>query len=212
MDYNEYYNKAKDVFGKDPEKILVKYHHLISKEKPVLDIGAGQGRNTVYLAELGYKVEAIDTSPVSIKFLKEIKEEQELSFNTSLSGFENYSGLESYSAILLFGLIQILDWTKIDLLKRKLSNWLKDGGLLFITAFTTSDKSYKTISENSIKIGKNSYLRPDGEERTFFEPGEIRNLFRDYKIIHYWEGLGPEHRHGNSPIERHEMVEAVFQK
>jgi len=62
----------------------------------------------------------------------------------------------------------------------------------------------------SKKNGKNSYLKSNGEKRTFFEPGEIKKLFKEYEIIYYWEGLGPEHRHGNSPIERHELIEAVF--
>ncbi len=89
---------------------------------------------------------------------------------------------------------------------------MKEGSVLFITAFTTADDSHKVISNNSKRIGKNSYIKPNGEKRTFFEPGELKSIFNDYKKTHYWEGLGPEHRHGDNPIERHALVEAVFQK
>ena len=210
MNYNEYYSINKDAFGKKPEKILVDYAHLLSKQFPVLDIGAGQGRNTAYLSKLNYLVDAIDPSSVSVQTMKEMKAHENLSFNTFHADFKDFPGDRKYSAILVFGLIQILNWDEIALLKNKIAGWLQKEGLLFITSFTTKDSSFKTIRENSEKIGKNSFLRPGGEKRTFFEPGEIKKLFKEYKSLYYWEGLGPEHHHGNGPIERHAMVEAVF--
>ena len=212
MNYDEYYKINENVFGKEPERILVKFSNLISKEHPVLDIGSGQGRNTVYLSKSGYSVDAIDTSLFSIQLLEELKETEKLNFRTFHSDYKNYIGNKNYSAVLLFGLMQILDWEEIDLLIKKISGWLKAGGLLFITSFTTSDESYNIIMKDSKKIGKNSYLKEDGKIRTFFEPGELKKLFPEYKILHYWEGTGPEHRHGNSPVERHALVEAVFQR
>lgn len=212
MDYNLYYKINTDVFGKTPEKILVDYAKLISKEYPVLDIGAGQGRNTIYLSKLGYEVDAIDPSSVSINLMNENKKAEKLNLNTFNTDFKNFTSNKNYSAVLVFGLIQILDRDEIDLLKNKISSWLNKDGLLFITSFLVPDDSHKRIRNESKAIGKNSYLRPSGEKRTFFEPGEVKKLFHEYKAIHYWEGLGPEHRHGNSPVEKHALVEAVFQK
>jgi tellurite methyltransferase len=212
MDYNLYYKTNADVFGKTPEKILVDYAKLISKECPVLDIGAGQGRNTIYLSKLGYEVDAIDPSSVSINLMKEIKKAEKLNFNTFNTDFKNFTSNKNYSAVLVFGLIQILDRDEIELLKNKISSWLKKDGLLFITSFLVSDDSHERIRNESKEIGKNSYLRPDGEKRTFFEPNEIMKLFQEYKSVYYWEGLGPEHRHGNRPVEKHALVGAVFQK
>ncbi len=74
MTYDAYYNHNKNAFGKEPEKILVEYAHLLNKKEAILDIGAGQGRNTFYLAKLGYSVDAIDTSSVAIESLKKNKE------------------------------------------------------------------------------------------------------------------------------------------
>lgn len=210
MDYNEYYSINKNAFGAQPEKILVKYSHLIPGEFPVLDIGAGQGRNTIYLSKLNFKVDAIDPSSVSIRLMKEIRKQNKLNFCTYHSGFKDFFSEEKYSSVLVFGLMQILDWDEIYLLKNKIDSWLHKNGLLFLTSFTTKDNSHNTTMQNSERIGKNSYLKPGGEKRTFFEPGEIKNLFQEYKAIHYWEGMGPEHRHGNGPEEKHALVEAVF--
>ena len=212
MDYNSYSKTNADVFGKTPEKILVDHVNMISKGSPVLDIGAGQGRNTIYLSKLGYEVDAIDPSSVSIKLMNELKEAEKLNFNMFNMDFKNFTSNKNYSAVLVFGLIQILDWDEIDLLKNKISSWLNKNGLLFITSFLVSDDSYERIKNESKEIGRNSYLRPSGEKRTFFKPGEIKKLFQEYKAVYYWEGLGPEHRHGDSSPERHALVGAVFQK
>jgi hypothetical protein len=60
-------------------------------------------------------------------------------------------------------------------------------------------------------IGKHSFGDGQGNLRTYLEAGQILDLFVDYRVVHHWEGLGPEHRHGDGPLERHALIEAVFQ-
>ena len=183
---------------------------MISKEKPVLDIGAGQGRHTQYLSECGYSVEAIDTSTTAIRQLNDIKDRDKLDYSTFVSDFQNFAPGGKYSTILVFGLIQILSWEEIALLIKKLSTWLDKDGLVFITAFTTEDDSYKVIAGQSKVVGKNSYLKPDGEVRTFLEPGELKELFNNFESVHYKEYTGPYHHHGDNELQRHEIAEGVF--
>jgi hypothetical protein len=47
---------------------------------------------------------------------------------------------------------------------------------------------------------------------TFLEKGETKTLFKGFRPLYYWEGLGPKHQHGDGPIEQHGKVEAVFQR
>ena len=61
-------------------------------------------------------------------------------------------------------------------------------------------------------MGKGSYADDAGRVRTFLEPGELVELLPGFSVEHYWEGLGPEHRHGEGAPERHGKVEAVFRK
>ncbi len=37
-------------------------------------------------------------------------------------------------------------------------------------------------------------------------------LFVKLEVVHTWEGLGQEHRHGDGPTERHGLAEAVLRR
>jgi len=79
MSYDKTYSKSKDFFGDKPESILEKHNKLINRARPVLDIGAGQGRNSFFLAQNGIDVMAIDSSQVAVNTINEAARENKLS-------------------------------------------------------------------------------------------------------------------------------------
>ena len=85
-------------------------------------------------------------------------------------------------------------------------------GRLFITAFGTWDPAFKSHQREWTEDSENSFCSLDGVVRTYLEPGELVTLFPDLEVIHSWEGLGPEHRHGDGPLERHGLAEAVLRR
>ena len=69
MSFDEKYKKEKCLWGIEPTQIvksLLKYKKL----GKVLDLGAGEGRNSIFLAEKGFDVTAIDISEIGINKLK----------------------------------------------------------------------------------------------------------------------------------------------
>jgi hypothetical protein len=61
------------------------------------------------------------------------------------------------------------------------------------------------------KIGKNSFS--DGSKiRTYLEENEILDLFSEWDRVYHLEGYGPEHRHGDGPLERHFVIDGIFRK
>jgi SAM-dependent methyltransferase len=212
MEYDEIYENTENVFGRNPEKILVGYYRKIDRLKPVLDIGAGQGRNALFLAREGYVVDAIDPSGVAMAALSKITSEENLTVRTHHCGFETFQPKVPYSGILVFGLIPEQPWGTVEHLLTKIDAWSFEGTMLFVTAFTTDDPALPLHLKTWNGIGKNSFQSEQGQIRTYLQSGELLGLFHRWKVIHYWEGLGPEHRHGEGPPERHGKVEAVFQR
>ena len=127
--------------------------------------------------------------------------------------FESYvPQAPGYWAVLLFGLIQMLRWEAIGSLIIRVKQWTMKEGLVFVTVFSREDPSYDFYSREGRPLGRNSFITAAGDIRTFLEPDEILDLFRDFSALHHWEGMGPVHRHGHGPEERHARIEAVFQK
>ncbi|MGD8307688.1 MAG: methyltransferase domain-containing protein [Ignavibacteria bacterium] len=212
MSYDKSYGEVKNLFGSDPDKILIDYSDQIDKSKPVLDIGAGQGRHTFYLAEKGFKVDAIDPSSVAVEIINKLSIEKNYLITTKHCDFQNFNSNRIYSSVLVFGLIQILDWQSINVLIDKIDSWTSTGSIIFVTAWSKKDSSYKKYSSEWKKAGKNSFSNSDGEFRTYLEENEILKLFKHNTILHHWEGTGKKHKHGNGPIEQHARIELVFKR
>jgi len=129
------------------------------------------------------------------------------------SGFEEFVLPGSpYDAILVFGLIPDLDRTQIAELCARVREWLRPEGLLWITGFTVEDPGFSEVARTLERIGVTSFRRADGGARTYLAREEILQIFTDFAVIHHWEGLGPEHRHGDGPVERHGRFEAVLRR
>jgi len=213
MKYDEAYSKIENYFGTEPTLILRNYYHLLNKSKPILDVGVGQGRNALFLARKGFSVDAIDPSKVAIDTVLSITSKERLSIHTYQCSFETFTPrFDFYSGILIFGLIQILSWEAIELLLEKVKRWTNKGSLVFVTGFTTADPLFSRYTQEWKTIGRNSFINEHGNIKTYLETGEILNLFSEFNVIHHWEGISPEHRHGDGPLEQHAMVEAVLQK
>lgn len=209
-DYDGTYAQA-DYFGAGPSPLLEKYAEWIPERARVLDIGAGQGRNTLPLARRGCLVTALDPSTVAIDTIRKAAAREKLSVELVPQNFMDYEPTGVFDVVLCFGLIQILRYQECASLVTRLHQWLKPGGTLFVTAWHLDDPSFAKLVTEWERLGIRSFRSPDGEKhRLFLERGEILKLFFRWQRVHHWEGLGPAHRHGDGPEERHGDIEAVL--
>jgi SAM-dependent methyltransferase len=213
MEYDQTYKTSDEYFGSRPDPILEHYCGLLEAPGPVLDVGAGQGRNALFLARRGFSVDAIDPSQVAVETTAKAAAKEGVRIRAIHSSFETFlPDRAPYAGILLFGLIQILSREEIGLLKEKTWAWARDGSLVFATAFTTEDPSFRRCQREWTPVGKNSFSKEPGIVRTFLEKDEILSIYDGYTVVHHWEGRGPEHRHGNGPVERHGWVDCVLRR
>ena len=209
--YDDYYRSTPEVFGSAPNQILVEHAGLIDPSSTTLEIACGQGRNSFFLARNGMTVHALDQSVEAVRQVKAVAEKEGLAIRTIHSGFADLQPeAAGYGAILVFGLIPDLKRDDVAALVTTVEKVLAPKGLLFITAFGTWDPAFENHQREWTEDSENSFCSLDGVVRTYLEPGELVALFPGLEVIHFWEGLGPEHRHGDGPPERHGLAEAVL--
>jgi SAM-dependent methyltransferase len=207
--YDAAYAQEPDYFGRDASPLLGRFHELVPAAGRVLDIGIGQGRNGLALAERGCRVTGIDTSDVALEQVRRRAGERRVELELWRGSFLDYDPAEPFDVVLCFGLLQMLDRAAGASLVHRWWNWTRPGGVLFATAWHVDDPSYSELSTAWIRTGLHTFQGPDGQQRLFLARSEILDLLLGWRIVHHWEGLGPEHRHGAAEPERHGLVEAV---
>jgi cyclopropane fatty-acyl-phospholipid synthase-like methyltransferase len=210
--YDPEYSRAPNVFGDEPDPLLLRIVEQIPQHLPVLDVGAGQGRHSLYLAGRGLDVEALEPSAVATEQLREQAQRRRLTVRVTCAAFAAFSGPpQGYGAILVFGLLpDLTPQDQRDLVVFVARN-LARGGLSCWTGFTTADPSLEAWSQGT-QVGPDSYRNAGGRIRTYLRPGAARELMPELECVHHREAMGPEHHHGDGVLERHARFEVVFRR
>jgi SAM-dependent methyltransferase len=159
--FDDAYRKHEGYFGERPEQLLADHVHLIDSTRPALDIGAGQGRNTLYLAQQGIAVDAIDPSEEAVGTIASAAGKNNLVVRATHASFETFDpnsehgDFSSYGAVCLFGLIQLLTWGSIGVLQDRVDSWSGKGTVVLLTAFTIDDPAFTKCASDWRSIGKN---------------------------------------------------------
>ena len=146
----------------EPHKLL---KEMLRKLEPgnALDLACGTGRNSLFLAENGWKVTAVDNSAVGVEIARKRAEEKELNIefiNADLEKSEFAIEPNAYDLICDFYYLQR------DLFA-KMKDGVRPGGIIISTI----------------------HIHGDGEEPGRFDlrEGELREFFSDMEILHYHE-------------------------
>jgi SAM-dependent methyltransferase len=76
--WDERYSIDDYLFGTEPADFLVAHAHVIEVPSRVLVVADGEGRNSVYLAQLGHDVLAMDASPVGVAKARQLAAERQV--------------------------------------------------------------------------------------------------------------------------------------
>jgi len=200
-DYNQIYKNDKIVWGREPEALIKKALNFLEKGATGLDLGCGQGKDSLFLAKKGFKITAIDLSKEAIEQIQaKIKKNKKLHIETICKNINDYKIEENkYDFIIGIDIFQFLTDKKIVNLIKDIKNKLKNNGLIIISSFTIKDPSYKKSNKKNIKY--------------YFKPKEITNYFKDFEIIYYFEGIIKDSGHAGFPrLHKHGVVQIIARK
>ncbi len=168
--WDERFAAEEFVYGTDPNVFLRQVADRFRPGGRVLSLGAGEGRNEIWLAERGFRVTAVDSSAVGLDKLSKLAEARGVRVDTVLADaleFEAEAGAFD-AAVMIFLHVGSVDR---PLLHSKLWSALKSGGLLAMELFRNEQ----------IERESGGPRNPD----FLYDPGEIpRDLPQAELLLH----------------------------
>ena len=76
--WDDKFTDANHLFGTAPNAFIRQEAHRLKPASDVLELGAGEGRNAVYLASQGHTVTVVDFSAVALAFARRLAEREQV--------------------------------------------------------------------------------------------------------------------------------------
>lgn len=185
MREKEYKQKKYYWGGLKPDSTLEKYLAKFPKGKAI-DIGAGGGRNSIFLAENGFEVEAIDKVKKRLEKIKNLAKEHKLKIKTKKCDINKFKFEKNkYSLIVATHSLDFLKKNEVYLILNKIKESVMTNGFVYLSVFSVKDPMYKLIMEKEIEqIEENTFYLPKHKTyRHFFTQKELQEKFKKFKII-----------------------------
>lgn len=143
-----------------------------------LDLGCGNGRNSLYLAANGFDVTAWDKNPASISNLERIRQAEGLeNLRTAIKDLNALSFDGEYDFILSTVVMMFLEAKTIPGLIANMQRCTRPGGYNLIVAAMDTDDFPCSVGFPFA-----------------FKPEELRNYYADWALLKYNEDVGELHR------------------
>jgi cyclopropane fatty-acyl-phospholipid synthase-like methyltransferase len=132
--WNERYAADGLVYGATPNGFLSLMASRLPRSGRALDIGAGEGRNALFLASLGLDVLAVDQSAVGMQKTQRLARERGLALRTQAIDLTNFDA-EHNSFDVITSIFVHLPTALRAAVHARVRSWLKPGGLFLLEAY-----------------------------------------------------------------------------
>lgn len=192
LTFDKFYSKETLSFGDEPAEALRGFVRATSYRGRALDLGAGDGRNALFLAESGYDVTAVDLSQVGLDKLHTSAEKRGLAnrIHTVCTDVRDYvPPTDSFDLVLAVTLLDHLPQEDIAPVYSAATGSLKAGGIFYAQSHTVDDPGHTDRKERA------SDLAPMIHH--YFDHNELLRLaLDDFHILWYQEKPEEDHSHG----------------
>ena len=174
-----------DMFGQTPSESAIKAIEVLKKQgkTKILEIGGGQGRDTIYFAQNGFQVYVLDYTDSGVTAIKQ--KAHDLGLSNSITALQhdvrNFLPFDdeffegSYSHMLY---CMAFTTEELEFLSKEVRRVLKTDGINIYTARNTNDAHFRT----GIHRGENMY-EVGGFIVHFFSKEMVDQLAKGYEIL-----------------------------
>jgi len=134
IDWNKKYSGKEYLFGTAPNNFLASQVGLLQKGQRCLDVGGGDGRNSVWLAEQGLEVLSIDQSDVALDKATALAEARRVSITTQAVDLFKWNWLQAAYDVVVSMHVHF-ESAQREIINRLMLDALVPGGLLIFEAF-----------------------------------------------------------------------------
>lgn len=151
-----------------PAEELVGLADLLPRASSALDLGCGEGRNALYLAERGLKVTAVDISEAGIGKLRHLARRRGLNVKTEVCDMRDYAFRQSYDLIVAHGSLHLIERKHWMNLINSIKTHTSSGGYNVVVVFTDA-------------------IPPPDDLKAFhlglFREGELFEFYEDWEML-----------------------------
>lgn len=186
-----------DTFGGGkPSAELYDIVNRLSHDAKVLDLGCGEGRNALFLAQNGLDVTAVDISEAGIAKLRHLAHQKGLSVATEVQDMREYTFKDSYDLIVAHGCLHLIERQCWMSLLDRIKTHTNPEGYNIIAVFTDKIPPPDDIKEFTVGL---------------FHEGELFQFYKGWRII-LQKSYEFDDKHPGSLKHRHALNKLVAQK
>lgn len=193
-DFDYFYSNKDSYFGLNPSDGLVdmlnKYDVKIGN---ALDIGAGEGRNSIYLATKGFNVTAVEPTKIGSNKISDIANKMKLKNVNVINDDFMSANINQKFDFIIAG--TSLDHMELEYLHKsidKIKSLMNNDCVIYVVVFTEKDPGY--LKQNDIKSECSTFIKH------YFKENELKEYFKDCDILFYNEYMKPDNSHGKPHV------------
>ncbi len=183
INFDKKYSGNSPIWGKSKLDANLKRYLNLLGGKNVLDLGIGEGKNSIFLSELGYNVTGVDFSAKSLGICKSRNSDIEL-IQSDIRTYDIEA--DKYDLIMSDSVLHFLHKDDAFALIDRMKFSLKKNGLIFISVFSTEEPGLnEKLSNSSFECLDNCIFHNVAMDTyvSYFSKDEIKNLFSDFSTV-----------------------------
>jgi len=185
-------------YEEEPDEELVSLCGFITTGE-ALDVGAGDGRHSLWLAAHGWDVEAIDISTQGIANLRKEADAYGLPIRTTVGSMYGFDfPINAYDLVLSTGsALNFLQKLTAKEIIERLKSAVCPGGYVYVTLSTVDDPAYQRHRAEAGQVENDTFWSLKSNcWISAFRPAELHGCFSDFDVISYAERTVHD-THGN---------------